>query len=361
MTAAIRVRPVDAHYVNAKNNMIKAERRLLSVLGFVVHVKHPHKLIISYMYILGLLKLEEQRTDIVQKAWSYMNDGLRTDMFLRYTPETIACACIYLAARTVKEPVPLPNQPLDWFELFDASDRDVKTIALMLLKLYTRKRIPNWPRLQATLESLRAKKEAERKAERAAAVAQKITAEASEKRANGRENGSRSNEDRDRKRDRDRDRDGRKRTRSRSRSRERRRRSRSRDRKRNSHGHDRHRRERHAETKGTGNDRADRERRRLGESPDRGIDKDKDKDRLPFGPDKRLKDRSRSRSKDPQKKAEKEERERKREERLLEKSKIREKEVVQALGSSQKKLIVDRKDLRDISPPSKAPPAKIRK
>jgi hypothetical protein len=30
-----------------------------------------------------------------------MNDGLRTDMFLRYQPETIACACIFLAARMV--------------------------------------------------------------------------------------------------------------------------------------------------------------------------------------------------------------------------------------------------------------------
>lgn len=30
-----------------------------------------------------------------------MNDGLRTDIFLRYRPETIACACIHLAARTI--------------------------------------------------------------------------------------------------------------------------------------------------------------------------------------------------------------------------------------------------------------------
>jgi hypothetical protein len=28
-----------------------------------------------------------------------MNDSLRTDIFLRFTPETIACACIDLAAR----------------------------------------------------------------------------------------------------------------------------------------------------------------------------------------------------------------------------------------------------------------------
>jgi hypothetical protein len=33
---------------------------------------------------------------------NYMNDSLRTDIFLRFTPETIACACIDLAARTLQ-------------------------------------------------------------------------------------------------------------------------------------------------------------------------------------------------------------------------------------------------------------------
>ena len=31
-----------------------------------------------------------------------MNDSLRTDIFLRFTSETIACACIDLAARNLK-------------------------------------------------------------------------------------------------------------------------------------------------------------------------------------------------------------------------------------------------------------------
>lgn len=31
-----------------------------------------------------------------------MNDSLRTDAFVRYHPETIACACIFLAARRLQ-------------------------------------------------------------------------------------------------------------------------------------------------------------------------------------------------------------------------------------------------------------------
>lgn len=34
-------------YVTLKNNVIKAERRILKELGFCVHVKHPHKVWIS--------------------------------------------------------------------------------------------------------------------------------------------------------------------------------------------------------------------------------------------------------------------------------------------------------------------------
>ena len=34
---------LDEHYVKLKNDVIKAERRLLKELGFCVHVQHPHK------------------------------------------------------------------------------------------------------------------------------------------------------------------------------------------------------------------------------------------------------------------------------------------------------------------------------
>jgi hypothetical protein len=33
---------------------------------------------------------------------NYINDSLRTDVFLRFPPETIACACIDLAARNLQ-------------------------------------------------------------------------------------------------------------------------------------------------------------------------------------------------------------------------------------------------------------------
>ena len=68
-----------------------------------------------------------------------MNDGLRTDIFLRYPPETIACACLFLAARV--ERVPLPQAPQPWWKLFDADDGDVIEISLVLLRLYNRTKV----------------------------------------------------------------------------------------------------------------------------------------------------------------------------------------------------------------------------
>lgn len=39
---------LDQEYVNLKNQIIKAERRVLKELGFCVHVKHPHKVCIAF-------------------------------------------------------------------------------------------------------------------------------------------------------------------------------------------------------------------------------------------------------------------------------------------------------------------------
>ncbi|XP_077313749.1 cyclin-L2 isoform X1 [Lithobates pipiens] len=124
---------LDQDYVNLKNQIIKAERRILKELGFCVHVKHPHKIIVMYLQVLE----SERNKHLVQTSWNYMNDSLRTDVFVRFNPETIACACIYLAARTLE--IGLPNRP-HWFLLFGATEEDIREICVQILKLYSRKK-----------------------------------------------------------------------------------------------------------------------------------------------------------------------------------------------------------------------------
>uniref|UniRef100_A0A803VRU6 Cyclin-like domain-containing protein n=1 Tax=Ficedula albicollis TaxID=59894 RepID=A0A803VRU6_FICAL len=56
---------LDQEYVNLKNQIIKAERRVLKELGFCVHVKHPHKIIVMYLQVLEC----ERNQHLVQTSW----------------------------------------------------------------------------------------------------------------------------------------------------------------------------------------------------------------------------------------------------------------------------------------------------
>ncbi|XP_013790464.1 cyclin-L1-like [Limulus polyphemus] len=69
--------------------------------------------------------------------WNYMNDSLRSDVFVRYHPESIACACIYLSARLLQ--IPLPSKPA-WYLIFGVIEKDIKDICLTILALYTRRK-----------------------------------------------------------------------------------------------------------------------------------------------------------------------------------------------------------------------------
>ncbi|XP_054569640.1 cyclin-L1 isoform X2 [Eptesicus fuscus] len=135
---------LDQNYINTKNQVIKAERRVLKELGFCVHVKHPHKIIFMYLQVLEC----ERNQTLVQTAWNYMNDSLRTNVFVRFQPETIACACIYLAARALQ--IPLPTRP-HWFLLFGTTEEEIQDICVETLRLYTRKK-PNYELLEKEVE-----------------------------------------------------------------------------------------------------------------------------------------------------------------------------------------------------------------
>ncbi|CAF1189165.1 unnamed protein product [Rotaria sordida] len=146
---------IDQGYVDKKNEVIKAERRLLKELGFCVYVKHPHKMITMYLKVLE----KEREQVLVQTSWNYMNDSLRTDIFLRFTPETIACACIDLAARILQ--IPLPKNP-PWYLIFGAQPEEIRYIMIAILRLYNHRPKP-LDELEKILNTFREKREDERK------------------------------------------------------------------------------------------------------------------------------------------------------------------------------------------------------
>ncbi|CAF0800952.1 unnamed protein product [Didymodactylos carnosus] len=151
------IRPllIDQNYIDKKLDVIKAERRILKELGFCVYVKHPHKMITMYLKVLE----KEREKHFVQRAWNYMNDSLRTDIFLRFTPESIACACIDLAARNLQ--IPLPKSP-PWFVIFGAKEEEIRYIMIAILRLYKHRPKPI-DELEKIVTSLRDKIQDERK------------------------------------------------------------------------------------------------------------------------------------------------------------------------------------------------------
>ncbi|KAL7674798.1 hypothetical protein ACOME3_001073 [Neoechinorhynchus agilis] len=135
--APVRSVLVDQHYTHLKEQVIRAERRILKDLGFCVFPKQPHKILISY---LRLLKMEEDQ-ELVQKAWNFLNDSFMSDVHLRFPVEKIVCACIFVAARQLEIPMTFEQDgntsTPQWYELFGLTGEQIKLISLHLLRVYT--------------------------------------------------------------------------------------------------------------------------------------------------------------------------------------------------------------------------------
>ncbi len=72
--------------------------------------------------------------EFAQKAWNFLNDSLRTTMCVRFRPEVMAAAGIFLASRTLG--IALPENP-PWWEVFDATKQRILAKTLHLFTTAT--------------------------------------------------------------------------------------------------------------------------------------------------------------------------------------------------------------------------------
>jgi hypothetical protein len=108
---------------------------LLVALGFDVHVQLPYGLMINYLQAMGLAG----QKSLCQRAWNYLNDGLRTPIYVIYQPHTIACAAIHMAARYQR--LPMPTNP-PWWEVFEAEAEEIEAVCAWLAYLYAQPPLP---------------------------------------------------------------------------------------------------------------------------------------------------------------------------------------------------------------------------
>ena len=130
-------------YEEMKAELIRIERMMLRAFGFIVHVEHPHKLVLNHLHLMLRDDDDQHPHPLMQEAWNLTNDrcscglpvslsvcvtealtyasmsclmtlllvlkcgarlsySLRTTLCVRLKSEVVACGIIFVAARRLK-------------------------------------------------------------------------------------------------------------------------------------------------------------------------------------------------------------------------------------------------------------------
>lgn len=87
-----------------KEEILTLERILLQTLRFDLEVEHPYDHLIKYVKHFEVTRAgvtdEAVKKELLQSAWTFLNDSCCTTVCLQYEPEIVAIAMIYLACKT---------------------------------------------------------------------------------------------------------------------------------------------------------------------------------------------------------------------------------------------------------------------
>lgn len=131
-----------------REELITAERVMLKTLGFNLLSSYPHMILVNY-YMAIVRKLDKDENvwrhgdnkRLLQRAWNYCNDSLRLDVFIRYSKEVIACACIQMASEDCHMSFPMSTDGRHWYGLFVNDEMEVRETIEIIRNLYERKRV----------------------------------------------------------------------------------------------------------------------------------------------------------------------------------------------------------------------------
>eukprot|EP01018_Ginkgo_biloba_P035118 Gb_10896 [translate_table: standard] len=117
-------------YEKQKGLVLFAEKVVLKNLGFDLNVHHPYKPLVA-----AIKKFKVAQNALVQVAWNFVNDGLRTSLCLQFKPHHIAAGAIFLAAKFLKVKLP-SNGQMVWWQEFQVTPQQLEDFSNQMLELY---------------------------------------------------------------------------------------------------------------------------------------------------------------------------------------------------------------------------------
>ncbi|MCL7033135.1 hypothetical protein MKW94_006947, partial [Papaver nudicaule] len=107
-------------YEQQKELILLGERVVLATLDFDFNLFHPYKPLVE-----AIKKFKVAQNALAQVAWNFVNDGLRTSLFLQFKCHHIAAGAIFLAAKFLKVKLPSDGEKL-WWQEFDVTPRQLE-------------------------------------------------------------------------------------------------------------------------------------------------------------------------------------------------------------------------------------------
>ncbi|CAJ1366164.1 unnamed protein product [Effrenium voratum] len=134
--------PLPSHrgsFLEMRQAMVNVEKQILHELGFGVVLLRttPHRYMLQFV---RAMMATANLVDVIQGAWNYLNDSIRTTLCCQYQPHELAAASIFLAAD--KLGIQLPSRP-PWWKSCCVSFEDLMQIATTMAALY-RQPEPRW-------------------------------------------------------------------------------------------------------------------------------------------------------------------------------------------------------------------------
>jgi len=108
-------------------SVAECELTVLAALDFALVVHHPYRDVVKYVHDLAL---ERGESEVMQTAWSIVNDSFYTQLCLRVPPFGIALAAIYIACTHAG------YDCAPWLRAQNVRDSELKCVVAELISLY---------------------------------------------------------------------------------------------------------------------------------------------------------------------------------------------------------------------------------